>query len=327
MGKAYRCLYVGDSHVRPEDLDDSQAMLDLVVSTAKEYSVDRVVFLGDQFHSHAILHCEVMAFWLKNLARFVVPVWLLVGNHDQPGDAGSKSHSLLAFKNMDGITVVDEPLEEAGILHLPYYAERNDFIKACQESSAKTLVCHQTITGATYENGFYAQDGVDAVVLPQKYILSGHIHTGQSFGNVWYPGSPRWLNVNDGNVDKAIHVVEHDEDGFVDINTIRRINTSGVCSRIIHLKETPERLLDFKPETRHRYTIDLEGPQSWIEERRGKYAGLARIRTKRTDQAASKVRESDGIHVALRKYIPGFKPPNQTPIPVLETMVNARINS
>lgn len=322
-------LHVGDPHVRPEDLEDSQRLMDAVVDMANNgtpdgKTVDVVIIEGDLHHTHAITHVDVTAFWIRNLERIKKRKILLVGNHDRGGDRSSQAHALLPYKLLPGVTVVDEPTLIDGILFLPYYFEANEFVAAAQKfPQAKTLVCHQTLTGATYENGFFAKDGVDPALVPQQYVISGHIHTAQEFGKVWYTGSPRWMNVNDANVDKYLWLVEYAPDGSA-LSNRRQYATDRCCSRLVHLSDSPECPLDFQPVATHRYVVDLKGPQGWIEERRKLYLGRARVRTYKTDTEAPKVKESDGIDVALKKYVQSFKAPNQTDTSILLEMVNER---
>jgi hypothetical protein len=322
-------LLVGDPHIRPEDLPDGEALLEAVVRMANEKTpdgqeVDRVIFLGDQHHTHAIMHIDVVAFWLKYLHAIKKPVVMLLGNHDRSSDRGSKTHALMAYKHFPHVKVVDQPWQWDGQLFLPYYFDPKEFVAAANAfPGTQTLICHGTLTGATYENGFYAKDGVDPALLPQQFVISGHIHTTQEFGKVWYPGSPRWLNVSDANVSKYLWLVERDAGGTVYSNR-RQYATDEFCSRLVHLSDTPEEPLEFRPIRDHRYVVDLCGPQDWIEAKKGAYVGRARVRTFRTDTAAPKVKESDGIAVALKKYVRHFKAPHQTSPDVLQAMLHAR---
>lgn len=313
-------LIVGDPHVRPEDLPDSEALLEAVQSLSEK--ADRVIFLGDLHHTHAVVYTDVMAFWLKHLGMIRKPIVMLLGNHDRPADRGSKSHALMAYKRIPNVTVVDAPYFDGETLFLPYYFEPSEFVAAALEyPTAKRLVCHQTLQGATYENGFYAKDGVDAQLVPQPLIISGHIHTAQDFGKVCYPGSPRWLNVNDANVNKSLWLLDS---SATSTSGHIAIPTDKFCSRLVHFSDTPDAPLDFQPIGDHRYVVDLVGPQEWIESRKSVYLGRARVRTFRTDNLAAKVKESDGISVALHKYVEGFRAPNLTPTPVLMGMVDDR---
>lgn len=320
-----RNLVVGDPHVRPVDIQDCERLLQAVENSAQNEMVDRILFLGDEFHTMTIVDVEVLAFWDRWLRRLasIASVVLLVGNHDRPADRGSPNHALVPFKGLDSVVVVDHPWYVDNILFLPFYFEPQDFVAAANKfPEAKTLVCHQTLMGATYDNGFYSKDAADSMLVKQGLIISGHIHTEQRFGKVFYPGSPRWLGVSDANVNKYLWVMEF-EDGVMLPNP-KKISTDAFCSRLVHLQDVPEAPLDFQPIGNHRYVIDIRGPQGWIDDRKSAYVGRARIRTFRTDTQAPRIRESDGIDAALKKYVQAFRAPNQTPPEVLQRMANER---
>jgi hypothetical protein len=103
------------------------------------------------------------------------------------------------------IMVVDEPrVVLPGILFVPYVHDPAEFVQICQQyPEAKTVVCHQTFAGSYFENGFLTPDGVEPNLLPQEQVISGHVHSPQRIGKVWYPGAPRWRTVSDANTERA----------------------------------------------------------------------------------------------------------------------------
>src|SRR6185369_11497831 len=137
---------------------------------------------------------ELWSKWLETKGK--QKIWFLVGNHDRSHDTNITGNTLRYASPT--VTVVDEPMTLGnGLVFMPWYAKPQDFIKAA--GNYTTLICHQTLQGAKYENGFPAADGVPAEMVPAKTIISGHIHTPQMFGKVWYPGAPRWRIATDAN--------------------------------------------------------------------------------------------------------------------------------
>jgi hypothetical protein len=326
-------LYVGDPHARPEDLDDCDALIGLIEDIITSRRIHRIVFLGDQHHTHAIMHVEVLGFWRRALTRLrlAVPerqglnIYLMLGNHDQPGDAASTSHALMAYADMPRVTVIDTPMAVDGILHVPYMHSADDFVATCRKyDNAKVLVCHQTFNGAKYENGFFAKDGVDPDKIPQTCVLSGHIHMPQSFGKVTYLGSPRWLTFSDANGDRFLNVVEHD-DVTGEVLNIQQIPTAPRLRKIFHLIDTPEAPAVMPVDTMHRYYVDVRGPAEWCEQRRNVFSGRARVRTQRTDATVARVRESEGIATALKRFVASYRSQHGTETAVLERLVDARL--
>ncbi len=327
-------LYVGDVHARPEDLGDCQNLLNLVLESAQKHQVSRIIFLGDQHHTHAIIHLDVLAFWRHNVQRLTAAgfsVVLMVGNHDMSGDSSSGSHALMAYEGMDKVVVVSEPQSAIFAKHtyLPYMADHKKFIATCK-SLGDVIVCHQEFNGCEYENGFYSSTGVDPEAIPQNLVISGHIHTPQRFGKVWYLGSPRWLTASDANQERYIYVVDHALDGSIKpglhgTEQVVRISTGDACQRIYQVEDHFETPFLGTVDPRHRYIVDIVGPQAWIEDRRPMWLGKARIRTHRTDQQIIRLKESEGIERALVTFAKEFIPPHGTSAEVLMGMVTSRL--
>lgn len=305
-----RLLVVGDPHVRAEDLDECEKLMELVSATAAEVRPDAVALLGDLFHTHALVHVGVVDFWVRWVGRLAddrVRVVALRGNHDGPHDPVPGVHALRVLAGIPHCRVVDGPWEWGGILWLPYYRDPRAFIAACRAGSASTVYCHQEFDGAEYEGGYYARDGVPPTVIPQKQVVSGHIHSGQEFGKVWYVGCPRWMTVADANEDRSVWVVEHADDGAV--VSRRAISTAGVCSPIVRFDEVPGRVhapSDVPPGAR--VFVDVRGPAAWVTERAAAWGSSARVRCTVTDRPPPKVRESDGIGPAARAYLAAYEP-------------------
>lgn len=331
-----RLLYVGDPHVVPDELDDCQALLDLVTKTAVENVVDAVVFLGDQHHTHSLVRLEVVSFWRRNLCAMrkaeVKAVVKLKGNHDCFLEPDAKGSALDAYRDFQPwLTIVDEGVHYGvvdGVVFMPFCHTEERF-RQCLEFAPtgfhRTLVCHQTFNGAKYENGFPAPDGFDLEKVFFPTVISGHIHTPQMVGKCWYVGAPRWRTFHDANIDRNIWLVEHDENGAI----IRSegISTGDVCRQIKHLELTPDVLAPKYINPAHVWHIDLRGPAEWVDENKRVWAGMPgiRLRTYKTNAAAPKVRESEGIDTAFVKFAAAYKPRFGTSVEQLGKMAQERL--
>lgn len=341
-----RALLVGDMHAVPEELDDCNKVIQLILELAlADDRLRDVWFLGDQHHTHAVMRLEVLHWWrtaFKALTQQGLRVTCLVGNHDQ-ASPGSNIHAMAAYGG-SGVTVVDKPTVVSGVLLLPYYHNQDEFLAACREYSmreppppgwirtdpdpvrSRTVVCHQTFDGSTYENGFPASDGFDPNLVPQELIISGHIHTAQEYGKVWYPGAPRWRSLNDANVERAVWKVEFEKNGQL----VDRLpfGTGAVCRRIFHMDDTPEKPVELPLNPQHQWRIDIKGPPAWCQERKGLLqAAGARIRTFPTRTgAANRVRESEGVDRAFKKFLEHYQPKHGTSIEVLSGLVKERLS-
>lgn len=313
-------LLIGDPHAVVDELDDCQRLIDGVLRTVQEEKPDRIIFLGDQFHTHAIMHVEVMAFWRRAFKALSheVETWALVGNHDMPGDGASKSHALMACEGT-GVHIVDKPVVVDGVLLVPYQHRGDDFRDIVLRAEAKTVICHQTFDGSKYENGFFAQDGIQLTGLEGRYFISGHIHTPQAYGNVMYVGAPRWRSLSDAGINRALVLM----DLSATPKPLKLIPTEGWCQKLVYLEDRQENPSTETLNPSWKYVIDVHGDEAFIKARKAHWAG-ARVRTFRVTEAAPRVSESMGIGKALLAFVDGYKPKYGTSPAILKEMVAQR---
>ncbi len=318
-------LVVGDPHVQLESLAECERLLDLVEEAAVANEVDRIVLMGDLFHTFEVIRVEVIDFWRRRLLRLGCPVWILRGNHDGPHDVKPGVHALRALEGRP--VIIDEPrVERNDILWLPFTRSSEEFTRWCKEySGTVTVYCHQDFNGAAYENGIYVKNGVDPDAIPQAQVISGHIHTVQEFGKVFYVGAPRWMTIKDVNQDRFLWVIEHANDGRVISKT--SIPTDTHCLRMVHLVDSQTKPLD--PETvpaTVKALVDVKGDVAYCEARRRVWKGKARVRTFPTVVRTAKVKESDGIAIAFKKYLDSYQPSSGVTHDALRNLVEARLS-
>lgn len=284
-----KTLIIGDPHVQPNNLKESEALFSWVFGLAKERAVTKIIILGDLFHTHAVLRLEVIDFWTKTLKELasICEVEVLVGNHDQAGDYHSGLHALSTFKEMGikNLKIFDRPSRRGPFGYIPYIHKKEDFISAAQgvaELGAKILFCHQTYDGSKFENGTYAPDGIDPKDVPFPLIIGGHIHAQQEFGKVWLPGTPRWLTSSDANQPKGIWAVDFDKDSGKILGR-EFLSSEEVCEPIVEFdfregSEMP------KFSEGARVKINLIGSSDWVSKRKKELFGKVAITTKITDR-------------------------------------------
>jgi len=291
-----KILRLGDPHVRPSNIDESDNLLSFVCDKALEYKVDRIEILGDLFHTHAVLRLEVLEFWKAWLDTLndICPIYVLVGNHDQSGDFNSHSNALSIFSNRHkkNLHIVENAMSVGPIGYMAYTHDKKRFIELAmglKESGVSTLVCHQTFAGSQYENGFFAPDGINPDEVPFDTIISGHIHAAQRFGKVIYPGTARWDSVSDANEIKGIWIFEHDDTGKIVGETM--IPTNDVCAPIMSFIWREGEEQPSIPEN-SKSAIELIGSSDWISQQKIKFKGKVSIKTKITDKTRPEHRKT-----------------------------------
>jgi DNA repair exonuclease SbcCD nuclease subunit len=320
-----KLLLIGDPHVTVEELSDCQALLDLVIGTARQHHPDYVVFLGDLHHGHAVVRVEVMDFWKRNLAvlgQDGQKSILLVGNHDRPNNVNLKMDAL-AYESPT-THVVSEPEAIGDVRFIPWTHSNEEFIAACGD--AKVIFAHQEFKGGRFDNGMWIPNGVDPDSIPATAIVSGHIHRPAQFGKTWYPGSPRWRTASDANVDRAIWLVEV-AGGDVKCNASGFIPTRGICRALYHIEDV-ESIGSDKPSIIQpaRVTVNIRGSVDYVNARKAFWAGQgASVATFPTQETVRDVRESDGLPRAIQKHLAQYKPKYGTPAEVLAKMVQERV--
>lgn len=281
-------LILGDPHVMVTNLEESERLLQFTLEQAKANKVDRLILMGDLFHTHANVRVEVLEFWNRWFSTLseTIETFVLVGNHDQIGNYTSKSHALSVFNNQfEKVFIISHPISFGVFGFIPYIHDKIEFVKEANRltaEGAKTLFVHQDLDGAQYENGFYAPDGVKQEDLNCDLIIGGHIHKRSRFGKVILPGTARWLTSSDKNEDKGLWLAEFDEEGKILKEEF--LDTSHVCIPIYAYQFKEGEAEPIIP-IGSRASVELIGSSEWVSKNKAKFKGIASISCKITDKA------------------------------------------
>lgn len=293
-----RILRVGDPHVKPNNLKESETLLNFVLFKAQELKVDRLEILGDLADTHSILRLEVLEFWQKWFKEFYrnkIETYVLVGNHDVGGDYSSSYSWLNVFSHLfDYVRIVCEPYSSGYYGYLPYIHDNQKFIEEANElanQGATVLVCHPNFKGAVYDNGVPIDSGVDPLLLDPRFLhlIGGHIHTELEMDRVWYTGNPRWLTKSCSNKRKGIWLCTHDDTGL--ITSKEFISTESVCTPIVSIKWIEGQ---DKPEipTNAKVDVELHGSSDWVSKVKKELVGSVSVSSKINDVKKSRERKS-----------------------------------
>jgi hypothetical protein len=305
MGKILR---IGDMHVKVDNLEESERLLQFILDEAIKNKVCRIEFMGDLLHNHAVIRMEVLDFWRRWFDKLsgYFSVLSLCGNHDQnpSKEMEQKMNALQFLDHFDSVNIISYTKVIGNTLYIPHMSSQEmfaDTLKQFEHIPTKFLVSHQTYEGSQYESGTYAKDGFDVKLVERfEAVVNGHIHKQQRFANIFCIGTPRWDTSGDCDEKKGIWLFQ--DDGI----TADFISTETVCSPIVSAiwKEgDPEPTISDKPNVRTFLT--LEGSAAWIVSASKKFAGI-RIIPRPTD--AKDRRENNASKLAtLESYSNDFK--------------------
>jgi DNA repair exonuclease SbcCD nuclease subunit len=296
---------VGDPHVRPSNIDESNKLFAFISELAIKEKADRIELLGDLMHTHSVLRLEVVEFWdnwldhLSDICNTVV----LVGNHDMSGDYNSSSHGLSVFFRIKkrNLQIAQFPLILGPIGYISYMHDQQAFINIANDlanKGVKALVCHQTIVGSKFETGMYAPDGIDSNLINIPLIISGHIHAQQEFGKVIYPGTARWDSASDANHKKGIWIYEHDDLTGAILNK-EFFSTETVCEPILTFTWSEGSEMPIIPENA-RVSVECIGSSAFVAKAKVQLKGKVKIKSKITDKA---VRENRKASVSVLDFL------------------------
>jgi DNA repair exonuclease SbcCD nuclease subunit len=301
-------IIIGDPHITKRNLPESKAFFSQLLSkieAMEKIEPCMVIFLGDGQHNHAVISMEVLNFWddvfykLEN-SSVAIQTMYLVGNHDISGEASKErvESAFSVFKDKySKVFIVDKPCVIDDVAYVPYTSSEKQFVEDCNYlyklGAKNTVVCHQTFNGAKFETGMYAPEGFDHKLVPQKNILSGHIHKYQTFDNVIYPGTWRWMTKSDANEKKGIFFCEELNSKKIELEFS---STENVCTPIReYVIEEGGKLPEFK-DTEKNY-ITLIGSSKWANSLKKKIKDQAIIKIHSTDNNVKRVVVSEKVNI------------------------------
>jgi DNA repair exonuclease SbcCD nuclease subunit len=206
-----KTLIVGDPHLQIQRLEDNEVFLTKIMELARSH--DRVLVLGDLFHTFGVIRSEILSQWNRFFVELGHKTICLVGNHDYAGQSGG-NHAMEVFVGRGEI--VDQNRTIDGVHYMPFVREREDFearVRALPPGGV--LVCHQSFAGVVFSTGYGDTEGASPSCAEHlSAVISGHVHTAQRIGNVWYPGTPYQMNFGEAGDTKRVYTVDLTKEGY-----------------------------------------------------------------------------------------------------------------
>jgi DNA repair exonuclease SbcCD nuclease subunit len=188
-------LCVGDPHIKVDNLHMIDLLEQQLLAVIQTHAPNFVVLLGDLLHHHEKLYTLALnrAYTFIDRVRQLVPVYILVGNHDYISNQIflGTDHWMNSLKQWKNVTIVDHVLREGDCVFLPFVPPGR-FIEALETlpdwKTARYIFAHQEFYGCSM-NAITSNEG-DKWDLSFPQVVSGHIHDRQTVqANIYYTGS------------------------------------------------------------------------------------------------------------------------------------------
>lgn len=227
--EAKRIWLISDTHfgVRSNSREWMDSIEDYFLNSfiptlKKEYQPgDVLIHCGDVFDSRQSINLYVMnkAIDIFEKINEILPVYMIIGNHDIFMKYSNEINSLKVFKHMTNIHVFEKPtvaqLGPKKVLFMPWVDSSEEFIEIVTkpEFRAEMMFCHTDIKGMSFNKFVKIEEGSD----PDKFghfdrVYSGHIHYAQKYKNVRMLGCPYELTRSDSGNTKNIWLLDLETD-------------------------------------------------------------------------------------------------------------------
>jgi predicted phosphodiesterase len=178
--------------------------------TLKKYKIDTVIHMGDMFDNR-----KATDYWSIDWTRRVIleplkkyNVHVILGNHDIFYKNTTELNSpMLLLNDYKNIKVYDKPttvqVGEHKILFVPWITPEGEqeTLQAVQNTLAKVCMGHLELSGFYVNKGTFQQHGRDKLLFNKfEKVFSGHYHTRNDDGKIFYLGNPYqlyWTDYND----------------------------------------------------------------------------------------------------------------------------------
>jgi DNA repair exonuclease SbcCD nuclease subunit len=175
--------------------------------TLKKYNINTVLHLGDMFDNR-----KTTDYWSIDWTRRVIleplkqyEVHAIVGNHDIFYKNTTELNSpMLLLNDYKNINVYHKPTNvqvgELDVLLIPWITTEGEqeTLQAIQNTPARIAMGHLELSGFYAHKGQMQMNGRDKSVFDKfDLVFSGHYHTRNDDGKIYYLGNPYQLYWND----------------------------------------------------------------------------------------------------------------------------------
>lgn len=216
--------------------------LDKVFEIAQELSEGQgfptaILFAGDFFHARGRVSTLIYNLMYNKVREFmekdIVPMYMIVGNHDQRDTTRKPEHSLEPFKAIKGVTVLDS-FEKLTIgdnvdLYPLSYSEDTPYLKEVvsgyreemkvNKDATNILLGHLGVDGSLAGQHTHRLEGEFQIkdLYPKEFdfVALGHYHKRQFLGgtnNAFYVGNTIQTTFSDEGETKGVMIIDTEAD-------------------------------------------------------------------------------------------------------------------
>jgi DNA repair exonuclease SbcCD nuclease subunit len=224
---AKRIWLISDTHLGVRS--NSREWMDTIEQYFKEFMIptlkkeykpgDILIHCGDVFDSRQSINLYVMNKGLEIFEEInkIMPVYMIIGNHDIFMKYSNEINSLKMFKHIPGITIFEKPtmaqLGSKTALFMPWVDSHEEFMEIASKHSGDIMFCHTDIRGMTFNKFVKIEEGVDGDKFSNfQRVYSGHIHYGQKYKNVRMLGCPYEITRSDSGNTKKLWLLDLETD-------------------------------------------------------------------------------------------------------------------
>jgi len=216
-------LCIGDPHYKESNIIDMEEFNVKLLNFVKEKKPDIIVLLGDILHDHKDINVYPLELATKLITTLadLLPVIILIGNHDRPNNSDfmSKYHPFPGLDGKHNITLVASTKEQYikghRLIFVPYvYPGRFDEALGYLSHpyyNVTSYFAHQEFRGA--KMGAIESKVGDIWPEERSLVIAGHIHDYDKLqSNVIYTGTPLMHGYGDTH-HKTVSWFDFDETG------------------------------------------------------------------------------------------------------------------
>jgi DNA repair exonuclease SbcCD nuclease subunit len=196
--------------------------------TLKKYKIDTVIHMGDMFDNR-----KTTDYWSIDWTRRVIleplkkyNVHVILGNHDIFYKNTTELNSpMLLLNDFKNIKVYDKPttvqVGEHKILFVPWITPEGEqeTLQAVQNTLAKVCMGHLELSGFYVNKGTCQQHGRDKSLFKKfERVFSGHYHTRNDDGKIFYLGNPYQLYWSDYSDKRGFTIFDTDTHEIIKID-------------------------------------------------------------------------------------------------------------